>query len=283
MSKKRPGVAAALRLAASSDVSLWARVEGQLDEVLASIKNLSEKNEIYQALGTRLLITRKGGVRKNDSDQQDRLSKQDLLEVIIPWKFAVGKSRPALLKHLTSNSNNHVETHTLAAISKAENIPDNFVENELEEDDNGELNLTQAIHDAIQKAVGELANHIKGVGPATASAILALARPDVFCYMYDEVIDCFLPKRTYTLPVYMTLHSNCLKISKRLGWSPCRVACTLWIAARIQAMGGEDYTAAATTVAKDADEVEEETKRRPKRGTSGQGSSTRTSKRRKRN
>lgn len=36
---------------------------------------------------------------------------------------------------------------------------------------------------------------LKGVGPATASAFLCLARPDVFCYMYDEVIDCFENKR----------------------------------------------------------------------------------------
>jgi 3-methyladenine DNA glycosylase/8-oxoguanine DNA glycosylase len=36
---------------------------------------------------------------------------------------------------------------------------------------------------------------LKGVGPATASAILSLVRPDVYCYMYDEVIDCFENKR----------------------------------------------------------------------------------------
>jgi hypothetical protein len=36
---------------------------------------------------------------------------------------------------------------------------------------------------------------LKGVGPATASAILCLVRPDIFCYMYDEVIDCFEKKR----------------------------------------------------------------------------------------
>ena len=97
----------------------------------------------------------------------------------------------------------------------------------------------------LEAAISELV-HLKGVGPATASAVLVLVRPDVFCYMYDEVIDCFLPNRTYTMTVYMKVNMECRKIARHLeGWTPARVAQALWIAARLHAAGEDDYTVVA--------------------------------------
>jgi len=57
----------------------------------------------------------------------------------------------------------------------------------------------------MQEAITEMGK-LQGVGPATASAILTLVRPDVFCYLYDEVIDCFEPTRDVSLldPIYHT-------------------------------------------------------------------------------
>jgi hypothetical protein len=55
-----------------------------------------------------------------------------------------------------------------------------------------------ALDDNRKQVIQEALEHLmvlKGVGPATASALLSLIRPDVFCYMYDEVIDCFEENR----------------------------------------------------------------------------------------
>ena len=88
---------------------------------------------------------------------------------------------------------------------------------------------------------------LKGVGPATASAILSLTRPDVFSYMFDEAIDCF-SRRNYTLKEYVDLNDECTVIAKNLGgsWTPFRVSQCLWIAAKSLAMGGVDHTAYGT-------------------------------------
>ena len=96
---------------------------------------------------------------------------------------------------------------------------------------------------SVQKAIGELIK-LKGVGPATASAVLTLIRPDLFIYLYDEVIDCFEPKRDYKISNYLRVNSRCLQIAKTLGstWTPHRVAKTIWTAARFLALNGEDLS-----------------------------------------
>ena len=204
MSKKRPGVDAAIQLSKSSDPSLWMRVaegdDGFIDQTLQE-----RADDLAGALrdGTKTCLT-----------------KSDLLDIVIPWKFAVGKSRNALLGLLRSNSNADVAKCTSAGISRVRDIKG------------------EASDEDISKAVGEL-TELKGVGPAGASVILSMVRPDLFCYMYDEVIDCFLPKRTYTLKVYMTCNEACIQIARNLkgDWNPAKVARTLWIAARASANG----------------------------------------------
>eukprot|EP00980_Cylindrotheca_fusiformis_P002421 scaffold575_cov104-Cylindrotheca_fusiformis.AAC.7 len=65
-----------------------------------------------------------------------------------------------------------------------------------------------------------------------------MIRPDLFCFLYDECIDTFLPKRTYTLPVYIAVNEECTKLSQKLkGWTPARVARALWVAARENSLG----------------------------------------------
>lgn len=208
MSKKRPGVEAAMRLADCFDVALWESVDSQLPQVVASIDNLGNLTNSCKNLGTKQSIS-KGG----------------LLDVV-KWKFAVGKPRYALMKLLESNSEESVKKCSKAAISEARMIPST---------NNSDTNIKIAL---------EHLTNLKGVGPATSSAVLSLFRPEKFCYMYDEVIDSFLPKRTYTLPVYMKVNEECTSIANKLGggWTTSAVARTLWVAARVCASGGEDYT-----------------------------------------
>jgi hypothetical protein len=251
MSKKRPGVEAAVRLAATSDVAIWERVESQLGEVLASIKDLETFTEYCETLGQKLM------------DKKKSITKKELLE-IIKWKFAVGKPRHVLMKLLNANTETSVKENSMAAISQAGEIPSQ---------EGTSKSKTSKSQEVTVKSALEHLTKLKGVGPATASAVLTLVRPDTFCYMYDEVIDCFLPKRTYTMPVYLTANAACLEIAnKKLeGWTPSRVARTLWVAARVCASGGQDHTlendstGGKRTTEKASISTSKETKRRRRR------------------
>lgn len=212
MSKRRPGVEAAIQLAKSGDVDLWSQVDGNHDDVIAKIGGLSKLQGRIKSLGEDL----REGTKKF-------ITKSELLEIVIPWKFAVGKPRHALLGQLRSNSESAVAEATKSGIALSQQISSR-----------DEMDLESKIKTAVE-AITEL----KGVGPATASVILSLVRPDIFCYMYDEVIDCFLPKRTYSLKVYMTCVTSCMELSRQLKdqWMTAKIARTLWVAAREKAMG----------------------------------------------
>jgi hypothetical protein len=217
MSKPRPGMAAAKRLVGCSDRKIWSLVEAMYPEVVTKIDGLKEIDEEYSSLGGLLLS-------KEDTSKQ-YITKDELLKVVVKWKFKVGKPRLALMKHLNSNTETSVVEHSTDAIEKARTA-------------------AYKTEDSTTKKALEDLTKLKGVGPATASAILVLVQPDAFAYMYDEVIECFLPKRTYTLKTYMSLNEGCLEIASKLGngWSTSRVARTLWIAARANAYDLHDHT-----------------------------------------
>lgn len=213
MSKPRPGVAAGKRLSKCLDEGIWRLVETQYSETISHLNGFEEIESDYLRLGRSLV---------NDLSK-DSITKEELLSVV-SWKFSVGKPRHALMKHLRSNTEASVREHSKAAIAEARGT-------------------AEAEMQSSKKALEELI-HLKGVGPATASAVLSLVQPDRFAYMYDEVIECFLPKRTYTLSTYLTLNNNCIKIANALGdgWNAARVATTLWTAARANAYELHDHT-----------------------------------------
>ena len=128
------------------------------------------------------------------------------------------------MKHLTSNTECSVRELSTSSIAKARCS-------------------TESDPGSTKEALNEFAK-LKGVGPATASALLTLVKPDLFPYMYDEVIECFLPKRTYTVSTYMTMNKNCVNIARTLGdgWTASRVATVLWTAARAKAYDLKDFT-----------------------------------------
>lgn len=243
MSKKRPGVEAAVRLSKiADDTTVWEQVEAQADDtVISQIPGLSKWNAICTKLQNQFASS-------SPSKTKDFISKQELMD-IVEWKFSVGKKRGALYKLLRSNSDEEVKSCSQKAIEIAGSIPSTKM-------------LFSEIEQAIETSINHL-TQLKGVGPATASAVLVLVRPDIFCYMYDEAIDCFLPKRTYTLPIYMEVCKQCHALSKTLGgdgeWSPSRVGRVLWVAARVLAYGGDDQTKKASSKKK------AETSERPKK------------------
>lgn len=252
MSKKRPGYEAAKRLSetinATNDdedndetdskiVQLWTDIESKLPGVLSSITNLTDLTSSRQQIIDNLVDAAEN---KNGPCKELSLSKEELFTVV-KWKFAVGKTRNALWPHFKSNPEKNVRAATKLALGKA--------------------HAKIADDEVTKECITDLTT-LAGVGPATASAILSMISPSGFCYMYDEVIDCFSSKRTYSLKEYLAVNFECAKIAlslsrkqlendlrkkdvregiknPRAAWTPFRVSQTLWVAARICAAGGD--------------------------------------------
>jgi hypothetical protein len=228
---------------ASLSLELWERIEGQYKDVASSeTQNLEDK---LQQLFTMELPqpskknTPPPAAADTDPTAAARITKSDLINIIVPWKFSVGKPRPALWKLLQKNTNEQVQTAVQTAIQHVQSSfapPPPFSST-----NHHPVPSSTDISEAIQC----LTNSLSGVGPATASVILTQVRPDLFCYMYDEVIDTFASKRTYTIKVYLQCQKHCYDIATALNqggtttpdttWTCARVARTLWIAARVHA------------------------------------------------
>jgi hypothetical protein len=219
--KKRPGYQAGSNLVALDDPRTWERVERHSEVVIDSIPNLLDYEKTLEDFSSSL--------------QRQFFTKSEL-EKIIRWKHTVGKSRPANRKLMENNSESEVQEHTGAAITKAQNI-------KFEECFNNDGSLSMEGKKSIQDAIACM-DKLKGIGPAGASAVLSLIRPDIFCYFYDEVIDCFETKREYRVANYLRVNSRCLQIARKLGgeWNTRRVAKTIWIASRFLALQGEDLS-----------------------------------------
>ena len=223
---KRAGFQAATNLLATTNVQAWEFVEEHLDELIDSIPDLRKHHEGLCALVASI---------SNAAADGTGISKRDL-EQIVSWKHRVGKNRAFNVKHIQANTESAIETHARSAITLARGI-----------DTNKTINADGTLNDdgrsAIHAALVEFCE-LKGVGPATASALLVLVRPDICCFMYDEAIDVFEAKRDYSLNQYLRVNSSCLQMAKKLGpeWSTSRVARAFWITARYFAIHGQDLT-----------------------------------------
>jgi len=213
----RPGVAAAARLAelrSKSDVKVWEKIDSCYEDMLDEKggKKLVKLEQLCMDLSKRL-----------HEDSRPTISKDELLQ-LVEWKFSKGKPRWALINLLKSNQPKSVEKCSTAAFKQSE-----------------DGNISEAM-----KCFCEL----KGVGPATASALLSLHRDDLFAFMDDEVIECLYDgKRGYTLKIYLDVNKQCTEIAEKLGknWTSRRIGRALWTAARIAASGGDDITLSGTS------------------------------------
>ena len=235
--KKRPGHQAGSNLVELDDPTLWERVEKHSEEVLDSIPNLQEYEQALELFR---------------SQQKRHFTKKELDQIIL-WKHTVGKSRPANKKLMEQNSDSEVQEHTRSAIAVALKIK---VDDAISSDGS----LTVEGKKEVQDAIAHM-DKLKGIGPAGSSAVLSLIRPDIFCYFFDEVIDCFEPKREYRVTTYLRVNNRCLQIAKKLGgeWTTSRVAKTIWIASRFLAIYGDDLSSnntGAENAAEDDDDDE---------------------------
>lgn len=220
MPKPRPGVDASFRLSKISDLSIWMAIDKQYGDML------------LQKGGTKLLdldkaceeISLKWQTKTQQQQQQDVYCTCEDLYTIMEWKFATGKPRP-LWKHIKSNSE-----ETLRKVSKDAFAMIRHVQAHDDDDD-----VDVVIGNAL-----EALSKLKGIGPASASAILSLYRPDLLVFMYDEILDCFLGERKYTADAYKKINIICRDLVKDIGGTTGsalinvrKLGQILWSAARI--------------------------------------------------
>ncbi|XP_072313002.1 uncharacterized protein [Eucyclogobius newberryi] len=134
-----------------------------------------------------------------------------LIELVklMEWKLTRGKFRPRLQQLVESNCGDAVEKCSRKAFNL---LPD------------------------VQAAITELSS-LKGVGPATASAVLAVGAPEQAAFMSDEAMESIpgLTPIQYTVKHYILYLTKMLEQTKKLNtldpledWTPQRLEQCLW-------------------------------------------------------
>lgn len=206
---ERPGTAAARQLFAETSPRVW---EQELDlystalDLIAKSKDkpqLKQLDALWQALPEVI----------NQRSPPHLLLAE--VSAVMEWKLIRGKFRP-LQKVVDSNASSQVISLSTSAFKA------------LQSDDweTAMKNLTQ----------------LRGIGPATASALLATVNPHNCPFMADEVIEVTTGKRDYTMKIYKELRTSLIQKSKRLGahWSAEMVGRALWTRATRSALGRSD-------------------------------------------
>lgn len=238
----RPGVDAAVRLSQmiynNNDLNTWNTIEKRYKDMMelkGGIKLLELDlycEQLMNEYNTRPMII---------------FNKHDLMQ-LIQWKFTKGKPRYPLIKQIESNSDETIQQCIKNAFMEA--------------------SKTSTVKNANKQAIEHICQ-LKGIGPATASAILSLYQPHIYSFMDDEIIEAlYEKKRGYTIPIYLAVNERCIQISDQLNslssssstnkykkdssttattdssnvnilWTPRRVGQTLWTAAKLASTENE--------------------------------------------
>uniref|UniRef100_A0A0D9VYJ0 Uncharacterized protein n=1 Tax=Leersia perrieri TaxID=77586 RepID=A0A0D9VYJ0_9ORYZ len=199
---------------ASGDAVAWRAALAEYDGRLAALgkADLVEVDAFYRHDLPRLLHGR---------DPEPYLAKPELVR-LLQWKLSRGKWRPRLMDFVNSLEDAVVEPASRKAFAA---LPD------------------------LRKAITEL-TVLKGVGPATASAVLAAYAPDVAPFMSDEAMVAALGNaKEYTLKQYLAFAEKLQTKSKELSsggeiFTPSDVERALWSSAvssnSLKATPGDD-------------------------------------------
>ncbi|XP_065880899.1 uncharacterized protein [Euphorbia lathyris] len=194
-----------------SDISLWKEALSSYPLRIQSLNkpNLVSLDEFYRVQLPSLLHQRK----PNPYLTTPELSK------LMQWKLSRGKWRPRLLDFVSSLDEELVKSVSQKAF---DSLPD------------------------ISKAISEL-TILKGVGPATASAVLAAYAPDVAPFMSDEAMEAALgSSKDYTLKQYLLFVDKLKTKAKELSsnddlFTPSDVERALWsCAVQVKSRPGVD-------------------------------------------
>lgn len=184
-----------------SDVSLWKEALSSYTSRIESLNkpNLLSLDDFYRNHLPPAVLQR----NPNPYITTAELSK------LMQWKLTRGKWRPRLLDFVSALDESSVKSASQKAL--------------------------QALPD-VSTAVSEL-TVLKGVGPATASAVLAAYAPDVAPFMSDEVMEAALgSSKDYSLKQYLLFVDKLQAKAKELSsegesFTPSDVERALWSSA----------------------------------------------------
>ncbi|KAK9097109.1 hypothetical protein Sjap_022606 [Stephania japonica] len=168
------------------DAAIWRDALSSYQSRLESLQkpNLVELDEFYRLQLPKLLHQR---------NPNPHIAKPELSQ-LMQWKLIRGKWRPRLMGFVSSLDESLVESASRKAF---ESLPD------------------------VSRAVSEL-TVLKGVGPATASAVLAAFAPDVAPFMSDEAMVAVLGhSKDYSLKQYLAFAEKLQLKAKELSIEGC--------------------------------------------------------------
>jgi len=217
--KLNPDMAGKSSFFNDKDCDLWRKVHAKYDEVL-KLKSQTEA----KGKGKPDLITldkwyqeELPSILKN---REHKFITKDELAKLMTWKLSRGKMRPMLPSLIQQNTESSVEEASRKAFGS---LPD------------------------LSKAIKEL-SVLRGVGPATASAVLAAGDPESAPFMADESV-LAVPEITvikYDLKCYLTYAEAVKKATKELkkkdpeyDWNAHKTELSLWTYAMMQQLAPE--------------------------------------------
>eukprot|EP00798_Chlamydomonas_sp_ICE-L_P018958 gene18958-25532_t len=152
--------------------------------------------------------------RNIGSRNPPHLSKDDFVK-LVDWKLTRGQWRPKLLDFAKQQDGAEVESYTKAMAG-----------------------CTSGCMAPVKTAIDKLVT-LKGIGPATASAIIAASCPHT-PFMSDEALTAVMGKRDYTAKVYMDFAEKMQRKAKELNSGRSQAGAD---SSRISAGGGAKDTA----------------------------------------
>ena len=224
----RPGVKAASRLLTSIDQAISSKNEVSINGIASTCEAILNQYDDMLKIKHKDLHSLNNDcesfAEKWRNDENHAFCSYDELITVIEWKFAKGKARPMLWKKIKSNPKALVKTATESAFEKAAELNNDSSEKE------------------IKAALEEIVTDLNGIGPASASAILSLYKPEIFAFMDDEVLEAITGGRKYTMNAYLQMNGECSRLAKALGdeWNVRSVGKALWSAARISLCDDRD-------------------------------------------
>lgn len=224
MPKLRAGSEAAARLLESDAAEEWAAAFACYED---SVRRLSEEKgrlglvELDAWWRTELPSTLRSRA------PEPYLTKDELVKVV-RWKLWMGVVRPNLLRFATETDPKQVKAKSREAFRF---LPENSSLPTSPSEGRGDSTAARISRGPLKNAVTALTAELKGVGPATASAVLAAACGG--CpFDADEVIDAVMMTgtRKYSLPEYLQVQETLEEKAVSLGnpWDAEGVRKALW-------------------------------------------------------